>query len=276
MKTNPNADPGIEKRLAYDAAVGMLARQDSDSLRYAALELRRCIEAIVYEKLKAYGVLLPEGSVRQWQPPQAFDALIAIEPRAENTYTYAIAPETEFGKMAEGPYTAIGVDERPRGKWIKDTWHKLGAQLHAEWPFSRPRPRASSRPFLEKTLADIAPMVSNSFTAMFSMTVEFRCAGCGENVKVMKEAVESSGTALCLTCGMPYRVEGSDEDISFVPAPPPFTCDCGASTHVSPQPVKIGYRFSCRSCNRLFQIVGVEWRYEAVAADSGSPESEEE
>jgi hypothetical protein len=59
MKTNPYADPTTEKRLAYDAAAAMLAKQDGESLRYAALELRRCIEAIVYEKLKLYDILLP-------------------------------------------------------------------------------------------------------------------------------------------------------------------------------------------------------------------------
>src|ERR1019366_6532542 len=150
MKLNSYADPINEKHHAYDAAAALLAKQDDASLRYAALELRRCIEAIVYEKLKVYDILLPVGSVHQWQPPQAFDALIAIEPGAEETYTYAIAPQRDFGQIAEGPYRAVGMDERPKGKWIKKTWNKLGAYLHAEWPFSRSeRPRGSARPFLD-------------------------------------------------------------------------------------------------------------------------------
>lgn len=273
MKTNPHADPRTEKRLAYDAAAAMLARQDGDSLRYAALELRRCIEAVVYEKLKVYNILLPEGSIHQWKPPQAFDALLAIDPGAEDTFTYAIAPEKEFGKIAEGPYRTVGVDERPRAKWLKKTWNTLGSYLHAEWPFSRAAtPLGSARLFFEKTLADLAPMVNNSFTAMTSTNIEFPCAGCGENVKVMEKAVESSRTALCLNCGMPYQAEKSDESLTFFPDRPPFTCDCGASTYVSPRQVKIGYNFSCRSCNQPFQIVGVEWKFAAVVDDSALPE----
>src|ERR1035438_382575 len=112
MKLNPYADPINEKHHAYDAAAALLAQQDDASLRYAALELRRCIEAIVYAKLKIYGDLLPYGSVHQWQPPQAFDALIAIEPDAEATFTYAISPQTEPGKMPEVPFKAIGVDRK--------------------------------------------------------------------------------------------------------------------------------------------------------------------
>ena len=125
MKLNPNADPINEKHHAYDAAAALLAKQDDASLRYAALELRRCIEAIVYAKLRVYGDLLPEGSVHQWQPPRACEALIAIEPCAEATFTYAIAPETEPGKISAGPYHTVGVDERPKAKWIKKTWQKL-------------------------------------------------------------------------------------------------------------------------------------------------------
>ena len=72
---------------AFTAATRLLNEQDDASLRYAALELRRCLEALVYEKLKTYRDVLPEGSVSRWQPPQAFEALIEIEPEAQETYT---------------------------------------------------------------------------------------------------------------------------------------------------------------------------------------------
>ena len=104
MKQNEKADPSSEKGEAYRAAVALLAKSDDSSLRYAALEVRRCMEAVVYEKLKAYGTLLPEGSVHQWQPPQAFDALIDIEPNAELSGTIAVAIQPGFGKLPEGPW----------------------------------------------------------------------------------------------------------------------------------------------------------------------------
>jgi hypothetical protein len=251
MKTNPYADPHHEKHEAYNAATALLAKQDEGILRYAALELRRCMEAIVYENLRIYGDLLPEGSVHQWQPPQAFDALIGIEPDAEATVTYAIAPETEPGKMATGPYHAVGVDERPKAKWIKKTWQKLGSYLHADWPFA---------------------VHNSSFSAMLSTNINFTCVGCGAPVKVMEKAVESSREAACLICGMPYRFEKSDGRFSFIPGRPPFTCECGAATFVPPKQIKEGYKFACRSCNRNFQVVGFDWHYvpiEEGAGDSG-------
>jgi hypothetical protein len=261
MNINSHADPASEKREAYGAASNLLSRQDADSLRYAALELRRCIEAIVYEKLKGYGQLLPEDSVHQWQPPQAFDALIAIEPKAENTLTFAVAKQAELSKPAAGPYQVLGVDERPKGRWIKKTWHKLGFYLHADWPFAVDKPRTSPRPFLEKTLAELAPLVNNSFTAMLSNEISFPCSGCGEIVRVMEKAVESTRQATCLKCGMPYKAEESENSFTFYPDQPPFTCDCGVSTFIPLAHVEIGYRFSCRGCKRTFETVECEWKY---------------
>ena len=190
---------------------------------------------------------------------------------------YAVAPQKEFAKIAEGPYRVVGVDERPNSKWLKKTWQKLGFYLHAKWPFSRSAtPTSSVRPFLEKTLADLAPLVNNNFSAMMSMNQAFTCAGCGATVKVLEKAIESSHEAVvCLTCGMPFRVEKSDGGFTFFPDEPPFTCDCGASTFVPSRPIKVGYRFSCRSCKQQFQIVGLDWKYAVVADDAEVSESQE-
>ncbi|MBV8807334.1 MAG: hypothetical protein JO033_01555 [Acidobacteriaceae bacterium] len=248
---------------AFTAATRLLNEQDDASLRYAALELRRCLEALVYEKLKTYRDVLPEGSVSRWQPPQAFEALIEIEPEAQETYTFAVAPETEPGKLSGAPFQQIGVDERPNAKWIKKTWHSLGSHLHAEWPFATSKKaQESPRPFLEKTLADLEPLANNSFSGTMNNVVEFSCQGCEERVKVLLKAIEAKHHAACLTCGLRYRAEKVDDGWMFYPDEPPFNCDsCGNKTYVASGRVKVGYEFPCRSCGRKFVIVRSDWRY---------------
>ncbi|SRR5260221_59252 len=142
------------------------------------------------------------------------------------------------GRWRQVPTMRLASMNDPKAKWIKKAWQKLGFYLHADWPFAVHKPKSSPRPFLEKTLTELAPLVENSFSAMLSMNITFTCAGCGTPVKVMEKAVERSREAVCLTCGMPYRAEKSDGGFTFFPGPPPFTCECGTATYVPSKQIK--------------------------------------
>jgi hypothetical protein len=133
-------EPIIEKRQAFEAAQAMLSRGDDELLRYIARELRRCLEAVVYEKLRVYRDRIPADVARKWQPPQAFDALLLMEPDAEETSTICVTPEREPG-VPSGPSRTLGVDHRPGSAGLKKTYNKLGSLLHARWPFARPSQR---------------------------------------------------------------------------------------------------------------------------------------
>ena len=83
----------MEKREAWVRAKSLLSNEDDGALRSAALELRRCLEAVVYEKLWAYRDRIPADVARRWQPPQAFKALLLFEPDASHTRVVRIAPQ---------------------------------------------------------------------------------------------------------------------------------------------------------------------------------------
>jgi hypothetical protein len=271
-----DADPKHEKRGAYEAAAKLLAGEDDASLRYAALELRRCLEAVVYEKLKLYGDLLPERAVKQWQPPQAFNALIEIEPNAEATSSFAVASEREPAKLSCAPFTQIGVDERPNAKWLKKTWNSLGSHLHAEWPFaSSKKPKRSTREFLQKTLSDLSPFVNNQFSGMIANTIAFECRGCEATVKVMVTAPQSAHPPVCLSCGVRYRSEEREGGFEFFPDEPPFKCDCGTESFIGFDRLKPGYEFACRTCGLGYVIVGADWKF-ALASEAKQRSKKEE
>jgi hypothetical protein len=272
MAINNYADPAREKHDAFDAAKALLAKQDDASLRYAALELRRCIEAIVYQKLKFHHELLPEGSVHTWQVPQAFEALVEIEPIAEEDVTYAVALQTEADKPSAGPHMNIGTDRRPKAKRVERIWNTLGGYLHAEWPFSKKKAKKPSHAGLQAMLDELEPLVNNSFSASIGDRTAFKCCGCEVEVKVMKKSVELNGGAVCLTCGMVYKAEDVNGVLTFTSSEPPFICDCGVSTFVTSKQIKIGHRFPCRACKRTFVIAEVDWKY-GVVSDAKSEEN---
>src|SRR6202034_4775211 len=111
-------DPANEKVEALGNAEKLLERGGSDDLRYATLELRRCIEAIVYQKLLAYKDRLPSVALK-WQPPQAFKALIQLEPEAAHTTTYS------FGWQPQGPFHAVGMVRAPLTRWLWNTYNQF-------------------------------------------------------------------------------------------------------------------------------------------------------
>jgi hypothetical protein len=131
--------PTEEKVEALRAAKELLSRNDDKLFRYVALELRRCVEAVVYEKLLVYRDWIPPEVARTWQPPQAFKALLKMDPEAQETSTLAIALQPQPNVPAPGPYTTLGVDQRPKLGWLTKTWNKLGQHLHAAWPFAQSR-----------------------------------------------------------------------------------------------------------------------------------------
>ena len=105
--------PVDEKQDAFSRAEELLAQAKDEILRYAILEVRRCLEAVAYEKLWIYRERLPAEIARKWQPPQAFKALIAIEPNAGRTSNIRLAKQKGLGvPAAEGSYKQLGVDLR--------------------------------------------------------------------------------------------------------------------------------------------------------------------
>ena len=120
--------PTYEKVQTYNAARELLAQENDKQLRYVALELRRCIEAVVYEKLEGYRSWISERLARTWQPPQAFKALLKIDPSGQDDAVFAVAPQERLDGPPTTPLKVIGTDRRPKVKWLTDTLSLITSQ----------------------------------------------------------------------------------------------------------------------------------------------------
>ena len=65
-----------DKWSCLERARRLLIVAGDESLRYACLELRFCIEAIVYAKLDAYSSYVPAVVFEKWQPNHAMKMLL--------------------------------------------------------------------------------------------------------------------------------------------------------------------------------------------------------
>jgi hypothetical protein len=260
----------VEKREALKKAQEFLASEDDSSLRHAALELRRCLEAMVYEKLWAYKDRIPADAARKWQPPQAFRALLVLEPDAARTATYRSARESEFGVAPTGPYQTLGTDMRPEPGWLTRTYNKLGSLLHAAWPFARSQATtdpSATREYLRTVANQLEPFVTRTFTATFATITEFSCFECGATVKANAEALAEAGELECLNpdCGCRYSVTPEGDGFVFELDAEHWDCaQCGADIPIPSHRLKLDFEFSCSACTTRYKVCGQQWSISSV------------
>ena len=118
-----------DQRATLARAKDLLATNSEEDLRYACLELRMCIEAICYEKLKSYQKQIPEELLETWQPQKVVESLLEYDPDIELDFSLAIFREDEDGKPEEIP-SFVGEHKAITLKFIKRSYHKLGYYLH--------------------------------------------------------------------------------------------------------------------------------------------------
>ena len=259
-----------EKRKAFKSAEEMLHRNDDDLLLYVALELRLCLEAVVYEKLWARKEWIPQDAARAWRLPQAFAALLSIEPEAEHSATLAVAPEMTPGAMpSRESLRALGVDLRPQSRWLKKTWKKLGSLLHAQSPFAKQAGSSSSnrrRQDLSTILRELEPFVQSDFTFAFCErgSVRFDCYWCKKVVTVNAVALENGNEVRCLRCNCKFFAVKEGDDFIFHPDIADVLCACQQTIAVPAHKLTSGYQFPCHACGCQFEVTGQAWQFRRV------------
>jgi hypothetical protein len=269
-------DPKNEKRQAFDRAKKALGSGDADDLRYVALELRRCLEAIVYQKLWAYRDRLPIQVARKWQPPQAFRALLLFEPNADKTRELRFARQEGKGILASGPLTALGTELGFSAQWLTKTYNKLGSYLHATWPFAK-NPSASpldqAEQFLRKTIDELEPYVANNTFFSMAEVVEFTCVECGTSIKANAFGIERERRITCLNpaCECEHIAEPNGSGFDFYPDTYTAECPaCASDIRLLPNKTKVGHVFSCRQCHVDYIVTEQQWSFEKANEHAGS------
>lgn len=272
----------MEKQLSFQKAQQLLSEGDEHSLRHAALELRRCLEAVVYEKLWAYKDRIPADVARKWQPPQAFKALLVLEPDASKTSEFRFAREETFGVASSGPYQSLGTDHRPESGWLTRTYNKLGSHLHATWPFARntyPQTIESTRDYLLKVINELEPFVTNTFTVTFAMTTKFSCTECNTTIEANAEVLADVGEIECLNpdCGCRYLVSRDGDTFLFKLDATYLDCaQCRASIRIPCHRLKLNFEFACPSCSARYKISTQHWGVTPLDSQKpGSPQDKQ-
>ena len=252
---------GFSKYACYNRAKSLLSTGDDLQLRYVCLELRFCLEALTYDKLKLYKSRLPPSLLSTWQPPQALKVLERLEPGSTEDFTLYFGREDTPGQPAS-EVTYIGTHKFIDLRWLRKTYNKLGNYLHVPTPSAkRQQPLRSD---LEKMLQTLEPIVQSSLDATIAETVEFDCHKCEKKVLTNKKGLKTGSEVECLdeNCGTIYWVhEQDDGKFKFILKAARFSCkECSDTIEIGYRFLTVGYQFRCTNCDRGYQLAGVTYR----------------
>lgn len=189
---------GIEDYI--DRAKEFIAAGDENSLRHAALELRFCIERIVYQKLAQLGPSLPPAIVRTWQPPTAIKMLKAFEGKADIDKALFIKLNQKDPEA-----TKVGEYKMFSMSWLR-AYHKLGSFLHAQ-SLSEPK-KTVDLDKIQEIFREIERVASADMIVSITRINTFKCSACGGDMYASQEQIDASALIECpnSSCGNKHLV----------------------------------------------------------------------
>ena len=270
MNSSQSHDFRSAASAALRRAKAELASEDPSRVRYAALELRMCIEAITYDKAQAYGTDFPPDHYETWQPSSVMRQLIELDPLADTSAHLRIRLETGADEE-DSPWIDLGVQEVFSLRQIRDSYSALGNYLH--YPhLKQVRKGGTPSAVIHRKCTTIAEQLEKVLLApvhnsVFGSHVSFQCE-CGLQLKKRVPMDGTDGQAICYDCRAEFLLKQQSSKGKYLPIRRVMQAPCSACKHPYPVPVEravVGFSWTCQKCDAKSEI--------ALASVTSTPSS---
>lgn len=202
---------GVEDQL--NRARAFIEAGDESSLRHACLELRFCIEMIVYKKLSQVGPALPRSIYRTWQPPKAMKLLLSFEPRADRDAVISMCLDTVEGKPS-GEWLRIGDYKMFTAKTLSKQYNKLGKFLHMTALAEAGSPPEITVETILPVLQEIERVASASTVMSMNSIQAYPCSLCRADMYVSEAQIKAQAEVECYqdNCQARHVITLHDDD----------------------------------------------------------------
>lgn len=221
--------------------------KDDLRLKYAALELRMCIESIVYHRLSK---LVAKGKIDNsayfsWQPPQVIKYFLSLDPYSLTDVEISVAKNSANNKP--GKWVKFGTETRLDEKFIKKNYHKLGGYLH-QITLSELQKGDTAISSIKLDIENIisrikSVMSSNLRNVNFIQTAFFNCMECKKDIIILtpiNALINAKVGEVTHEIECPHK----NRDISCKASYKVITKRNGKTTY---NPIE--YRYTCQSIN---------------------------
>lgn len=246
----------LAPKVHFENAKALSVNIEDRYLRYCCLELRYCIEAIVYKKLSAFDNI-PKVIVDTWQPNKAVRMLTKIDEFADKNCSIELNLSNSDVPPKDG-WIPLGEQKIPSVRWFAKNYNKLGNFLH----LSRPKDSNSSssdkiRRCVNEVLSEIRQYVTDGIWLRASGIELQTYLECSEDLIFNRSQVKDGDVVICDSCGFTYRVKskgGSKYQLSYDIRD--VNCHkCGEGLEISDQKLMKDREFSCNFCGQMHVIV---------------------
>jgi hypothetical protein len=254
-----NMDFRGRARDALKRAEAELATQLPERLPYAALELRYAMEAVTYDKASAYQDELPPSEYATWQPRKLMQALLEIDPDADQGVVLSAGIEKEYGQAAE-QMTVLGKAKVLTLAEIKKYYDALSQHLHI--PTFR-QLESGTQPDLtklrsrcEQSAAALRGVLQSSlWNVRFGNKTEAACLRCKSSMNRILPLGDAPRETVC-KCGARYRIESAEAGLArWIPIKDQYECPaCNVSFRLWTDEFVPGTWMTCQVCKETLVV----------------------
>lgn len=246
-------------RRALQRAKTELASGDPDRLAYAALEIRKAIEAVTYDKAQAYKDEMPKALYRTWQPGKVVEYLTEIDPHAGTGRIVRFGVQVERGKPAEA-MQHLGTEHFLTMRNLNRDYNKIGSYLHIPTLAQVEDgviDDSKRQDHWQHCIDDLDKVLKSSiWNAKSGTYCNMQCFRCGFSMtkKMNPKAIEPVD-ASCIECGAKYTL--SPEGIWNAKGQH-FKCltpECKEIMFLFEDEMHIGTDWDCPACKKAFTVI---------------------
>ncbi len=223
--------------------------------RYACLELRQCIEALAYEKIRAYRNRIPVESYLKWQPATLIKILTKLEPDSAFDKRISIFEEDENGKPVN---EVLSFNQKEiTGKFINERYHKLSSYLHTPTNTKTQNKLDGLHDYLLKTSIELEEFVNSTSYTTIAEVVNFTCTACEKPVARNLSSLEDGAQVECFNphCKARYTtIDKGNGEYSFNINHVNLDCSCGNSLCIWAHDLRENTHTICKKCSTKYTI----------------------
>ncbi|MBO1272986.1 hypothetical protein J3L11_15165 [Shewanella sp. 4t3-1-2LB] len=238
-------------------AKGLLNSDNPAKHVYACLELRFCIEAIVYQKL-LHGIdSLPNTIVETWRPNKALKMLVEFDNLTASDCTVEVNLPNSL-ELPKSNWMLLGEQKLPSVRWLDKTYHKLGNFLHLVEPKNAANAKSKNTKEEVRDIAEqLEEYVRNNFLVSFNNIDIKQCPVCKQDIAFSLQKARDGETHRCSNreCRATFtvKVDNSNKNITLNCNTYDVKCQrCNSDIVVSEFTVRNLEIFSCRACGAKY------------------------